>query len=134
MLTFSLPSKKESAKVGSKKILSFLKDFQIDKKLLFNIRLCCEEAIINAVKHGNQSKESLSVEVALKKEKDRIQISVKDQGPGFNFAAIPNPTSEDNLVKLSGRGIYLIRQLMDEVNYADGGSRITMIKNLEKKQ
>lgn len=100
----------------------------ISKDALFDIRLSLEEALINAVKHGNKMQKDKEVSFKIKVLPKSVEIEIKDQGKGFEHRNIPLPTDEKNLEKTSGRGIFLIKKLMDKVEFLDGGSRIKMVK------
>ena len=116
-----------------KDILSQLqKEFSLDEETMFNIKLALEESLTNAIKHGNKLNSALNVDVTVFSEASRLTIKVKDQGQGFNFQNVPDPTQKDRLLMASGRGVFLIRKLMDEVIYSDGGREISMVKNLSK--
>ena len=126
MLSFTVPSEIQGVKDASRKISEYLNDLNLDSTARFNLKLCCEEAIINAIKHGNADKPELLVSISVRKEPQYIEITVKDQGPGFDFRNIADPTQKENLLKLSGRGLYIIENLMDEVEFSDNGSCIRM--------
>lgn len=98
----------------------------------FDIKLALEEALVNAVKHGN--KQDDTKKVFIKAEvigNDRLEIEVKDQGKGFDYLNLFSPISEEKLESFSGRGIFLIQKHMDEVIFFDGGRGIKMIKCLK---
>lgn len=99
---------------------------------IFDVKLCFEEALVNAVKHGNKLKADLFVEVVIEVQNRCLTLKVIDQGQGYDYKSIPDPTKPDNLQKLSGRGMFLIKRLMDEVEFFDGGRGIKMIKFLSK--
>ncbi|MBN3041140.1 MAG: ATP-binding protein [Candidatus Omnitrophica bacterium] len=114
----------------TKDILSKLKPFCTDSDLLFDIKLALEEALINAVKYGNKSDKEKCVFVKIEATDQELVIEIKDQGQGFDFNNVASPTSQDNLEKLSGRGVFLIKNFMDKVEYFDKGSKIRMVKSL----
>ena len=95
---------------------------------LFSVRLSLEEALINAVRHGNLFDESKKVAVDYDINAERIEIRVTDEGKGFDCDKVPDPTADENLEKPSGRGVMLIRTFMDEVEYSDGGRCVRMVK------
>jgi len=97
----------------------------------FNIRLCLEEALVNAMKHGNKLNPDLPVEVTVEAEKDSVSFSVHDAGAGFDFQNLADPTIGDNLKKMTGRGVFLIKKLMDRVEFSDNGRTIIMVKFLK---
>lgn len=106
----------------------------LSEEEVFNIKLSLEEAIVNAIKHGNKLDPSLYVEVTAEADNGCLTISVVDQGKGFDFENVADPTHNNNITKLSGRGVFLIRKLMDEVLYFDCGRGIKMIKFLKTRE
>lgn len=129
---FKIPSDSGYIKKASVKILNPLKKFNLDKDTLFDIRLCLEEAIINAIKHGNKCRKGLSVEISYSISDERLEVTICDEGEGFDYNNIPDPRSQKNVLKQGGRGLFLIRNLMDEVRFNDKGSQIKMIKFLSE--
>ncbi|MFC1674839.1 ATP-binding protein [Candidatus Omnitrophota bacterium] len=109
-----------------------LEPFKINKDKLFDIKLCLSEALINAVKYGNKMDKNKPVLLKLAASVDSVKIEVKDQGSGFDWNSLPSPIDNHNLDKLTGRGVFLIKNLMDKVEFSDGGSRIRMVKYLKK--
>jgi serine/threonine-protein kinase RsbW len=96
--------------------------------------MAVHESMINAIWHGNKNDASKSVWLRFEIYKDRLEIRVRDQGNGFNVAEVPDPRSTENLLKVSGRGIFLIRTFMDEfhVKCLPGrGTEVTMVKRID---
>jgi serine/threonine-protein kinase RsbW len=96
---------------------------------IFAVKLALEEAVINAIKHGNELDDTKKVTVSFYIDEDRALISVADEGPGFKPDDVPDPTDDENLLATSGRGLALIRAYMDEVRFNDKGTEITMVKD-----
>ena len=113
-------------------IIIMLKGLQVDESDMFDIRLCLEEALINAIKYGNRFDKDLEVLIDFACVNDKINISVEDKGTGFDHNKVPDPTKEENLLMGSGRGVFLIKHLMDEVRFNKKGNRLTMVKHLKK--
>ncbi len=90
------------------------------------IRLAVNEAVTNAVVHGNKEDDSKSVHITAYSEKSGLIISVQDEGPGFDPQTLPDPLQEENLLKDSGRGIFLIKQYADEVEFSENATKLTM--------
>jgi len=109
-------------------IFQKLKSQGVKEDILFDVRLCLEEALVNAIKHGNKKDKKKLVYIAVKFINHIIEIIVKDQGKGFDYKNIPSPTKGKNIKKPSGRGIFLIKKLMDGVRFSNGGSTIKMVK------
>jgi serine/threonine-protein kinase RsbW len=97
------------------------------------IEMAVHESMINAIWHGNKNDSSKSVWLQFKILRDRLEIRIRDQGKGFNPNHIPNPLEKENLLNVSGRGIFLIRAFMDEFrveNVNGAGTEVTMVKRL----
>ena len=91
------------------------------------------EAVTNALLHGNNERPGTFVEVEFELIPEGIRITITDQGEGFDPAALPDPVSREHLMSSSGRGVYLMQQLMDEVTFefpAEGGTKLRMVKML----
>ncbi|MFA5068919.1 MAG: ATP-binding protein [Candidatus Omnitrophota bacterium] len=99
---------------------------------VFDIRLCLEEALINAIKYGNKFDKEKNVRVDFDYRDSRIFLSVEDSGNGFDIGSVPDPTLDENILKGGGRGVFLIRYLMDELKFNKRGNRITMVKSLKQ--
>ena len=125
-----MPSQLELVDGFVSSLLKRIPQLNEDKDTLFNIKLALHEAIINAVKHGNKMNPNLPVQVDIKKDEGQVVIQVKDQGDGFDYKNLPDPITPENLEKLNGRGLFLIQNAMDRVEYADGGRIIKMVKFL----
>ncbi len=117
----------------SQDVLSFLKPLSLEDSTLFDIRLCLEEALINAMKYGNALQKEVPVELDVEFSDDEIRMAIKDQGPGFDPKKLGNCTDERNLFRNRGRGVFLIHQLMDEVTYNEKGNCLMMVKSLKRK-
>lgn len=109
------------------KILSG-KKFLPDEKAVNCARLCIDEALVNAVKHGNKHDQQKRVQVTLYGAADAWAIRVEDEGRGFSPDDLPDYNSDDTLFMESGRGVLLMREFMDKVYYYDRGNRLLMIK------
>ena len=109
----------------------------VDEEKIFNIfdlRLCLEEALINAVKHGNKMDKNKSIFMKVVFKKNFLCFEIKDEGQGFDYDNIIIPTKKENLEMLSKRGVFLIKKFMDEVEFLDNGSRIKMVKYTDKRE
>jgi len=127
-----IPSDTKRIREASSEIEKFLRSVNADDSLIFDIRLSVEEAIKNAIIHGNKSNEKLPVLISYSLDDGRFRMEVEDQGKGFDPASVPDPTTEENLLKASGRGVFLIEKLMDEVKYNERGNKIFMVKSIRK--
>ena len=102
------------------------------KRLRLNFRVGLTEALTNAMLYGNEYDPAKRVRVEVTLESGRLEARVTDQGRGFDPSAIPDPTRPENLLKSGGRGLFLMRQLLDEVSYNDQGNQVTLVLRLEQ--
>jgi serine/threonine-protein kinase RsbW len=124
----------QSTEKQIRRLKPFLEDlrkwFDFDEERFTEIRLALNEAVTNAIIHGNKNDASKKVYISASRNEKGLIISVKDEGEGFNVNNIPDPTEKDNLLKPSGRGIFLIKQQADEVSFTQKAT-ITMQFYLE---
>jgi len=125
---FDVPSVIPEVHPASARFLGFLKDLSLNKSCEFDLRLCFEEALINAVKYGNKEQREKRISVELAYNNTEIFVAIEDQGEGFDPASVSDPTTKSHLEEFSGRGLYLIRHLMDKVQHNEKGNRIEMVK------
>lgn len=126
-----LPSRIEVVEEVATAIAGIIKSSEFEEEAGFGIDLAVREAVTNAVVHGNNADESKFIEVILKSSQDFIEIIVQDQGAGFDPKEVPDPTDEENIMKTDGRGIFFMRNFMDEVDWQihpKGGTRVRMLK------
>jgi serine/threonine-protein kinase RsbW len=115
-----------------KQILLKLRKNSFGEDDIFAVHLSLEEAFINAVKHGNKMNPDKKVQIDYSVNADKIEISVTDQGEGFNPGVVPDPRLGENLYKPEGRGMLLISSYMDVVQYNQRGNRVYMVRYKEK--
>jgi serine/threonine-protein kinase RsbW len=127
----SLPSRIETVAAAAAAVAEFVGRSGVSDEAAFGIDMAVREAVTNAVLHGNRQDENKTVELVLKSSPDAVEISVHDQGPGFNPEEVPDPTANENILKASGRGIFFMRTFMDEVDWLirpEGGTTVRMLK------
>lgn len=95
------------------------------------IRLSVNEAVTNAIIHGNKEDTSKKVHITAELQEGALKVSVKDEGSGFDPSSLPDPLQNKNLLKESGRGIFLIKQYADQTDFSDNGTKLTMQFNLK---
>lgn len=97
------------------------------------IMLTLSEAVNNAMMHGNQGnpEKEVFIQTSLDRDQQILQISVEDEGEGFNPEEIPDPLKDENLMNEGGRGIYLIKQYADDIQFSKSGSKVTITFHLE---
>jgi serine/threonine-protein kinase RsbW len=89
-----------------------------------NILIAVTEAVNNAILHGNKSQSSKQVKLKSAKNEDTFCFIIEDEGNGFDFNSLPDPTAPENIEKENGRGIFLMRNLSDDVEFENNGSRV----------
>ena len=127
---FQVGSDLDNVQKTSRKVMSFLKPMSLNPATSFDIRLCLEEALINAMKYGNVLRKNLPVTLEVEYLPREVRITVEDRGPGFDVKKVEDCTEEKNRFRASGRGVYLMHQLMDEVRYNNKGNKLTLVKSL----
>lgn len=103
---------------------------------LMKIGLAVRESMVNAVMHGNRYSSEKKVHFAVAASSAQFTVRIADEGTGFDFESLPDPLAPENLLRTSGRGIFLIRSFMDEFQMRrleSGGTEVTLVKNLVSK-
>ncbi len=125
-----IPNDTAEAREVQERIIGLMEQNAWPMRECFGVRLALEEAMVNAIKHGNRMEADKQVFIAFELTADEITVVIEDQGEGFKLADVPDPTEDENLENPGGRGIMLIRSFMNGVAYNDRGNRLTMIKKL----
>jgi serine/threonine-protein kinase RsbW len=102
-----------------------------DEDAAHYMSVAVRESVVNAMKHGNAGDETRRVLISFTMQPGALEVSVQDEGPGFDPAAVADPVAQENLLKPDGRGIFFMRSFMDEVRYSfpsKGGTVVTMVK------
>ena len=126
-----LPSHIEAVGDAATAVTDFVLSCGIGEDAAFGIVMAVREAVTNAMVHGNQEDETKSVEVIFNCLGNLLEIEVSDEGEGFDPTGVPDPTDPVNILKTSGRGIFLMRSFMDEVEWSarpEGGTTVRMVK------
>ena len=129
---YSISSRIEAIDEAVQKAIAFVSATGFSDDALFAIDMAVREAVANAVKHGNKLDETKQVEIALINDGDKLEITVRDFGKGFDVEEVPDPTNPENLLKASGRGILFMHNFVDQVEWrrhAEGGMIVKMTKN-----
>lgn len=130
-LQFEVPSSLEEIPQATKRVFDFFSGLDLNESDCFDVRLCFEEILINAMKHGNGYRRDVPVRVTLTRRGRAISIQVQDQGKGFDVTKVKDPTDCENIESYSGRGVYLVRHLMDDVDYGVNGSTVKITKQIK---
>lgn len=117
-----------SARDVEEEVLRITRDLGYSHECSFAIRLALEEAIVNAHKHGHRGDNSKRITISYDIDKQRAVVRVRDEGPGFDPAAVPDPTNPDRIALPCGRGIMLMRAYLDAVTFNDRGNEVQLVK------
>jgi serine/threonine-protein kinase RsbW len=128
MVRKTIPSVNAASQDIQRKILAAVEKSGFTPHSVFAIKLALEEAMINAIKHGNKLDPTKNVHIEAKVTPKVAQITIEDEGPGFKRSHVPDPTLEENREKCSGRGILLIESYMNSAQWSHNGRRLRMIK------
>lgn len=129
LLDLSMPANSEAIANVVDSISETLTQLNVPEQKRFEVALAVQEALANAIVHGCGNDPSKEIRCRVQADpRGQIVIIVTDPGPGFNQALLPDPKQHENLYSDHGRGVYLIRQLMDEVEFEGTGNEIRMWK------
>ena len=126
-VSLQIPSLPENIRIVESFIDNVKEKYDINDDIYGNILIAITEAVNNAILHGNQGNPKKNVELIMQLLDDSIRFVVKDEGEGFDYHHTPDPVMPENLDKIGGRGIFLIKHLTDEVHFRDNGREIEMI-------
>jgi len=123
-----IPSNLAEARRVQEEIAEALQSARYGERDIFHIRLALEEALVNAIKHGNQLDQTKQVTVWYSVSPERFDVRITDEGPGFDPSDVPDPTLPENIERFCGRGLLLIRNFMTAVEYQGKGNVVVMCK------
>jgi serine/threonine-protein kinase RsbW len=121
-----LPSDYQSLIDVEKIVGNVCDDFGVPEDAFGNVLIAVSEAVNNAIQHGNKNNPEAKVEIKVANQNDTFCIQVKDEGQGFSYEDLPDPTAPENLLKDSGRGVFLMKNLADEVEFLNTGSTVNL--------
>lgn len=104
----------------------------LDEDAMFNLGLALREAAVNAMKHGNKLRENVPIRIVFSRNGDKLEVAIADQGEGFDFQNNVDPRLPENLDKTSGRGIFLMRNFVDDVRFRSEPGKGTTVRLIKK--
>lgn len=125
-ISIEIPSLAENVRIIESFIDNAKEKYELDDDIYGNIMIAVTEAVNNAIRHGNKDNSSKNVLISLSLEDGMIKFKIQDEGEGFNFHQLPDPTSPENISKPGGRGIFLMKHLSDEVDFKDNGKVVEL--------
>jgi serine/threonine-protein kinase RsbW len=126
LYTLQLPSKPESITLLETLIEQIADKHQVSEDTFANMMTCLNEIAINAIVHGNKLDESKKVIVNAEVDAKRVVWTVTDEGEGFDYDHLPDPTAEENLENLTGRGVFIVKQLADQCVFNTKGNEVEL--------
>ena len=105
-------------------------EYSLESDMYGKVLIACIEAVNNSIVHGNKSNPQKFVAIEIKNFKEKLKILVKDEGEGFDYDHIPDPTAPENIENIHGRGVFLMNHLSDEVNFLDDGAGVELVFNI----
>jgi serine/threonine-protein kinase RsbW len=126
LYTLQLPSKEESITQLEELIENIADKYQVSEDTFANMMTCLNEALINAIKHGNKMDPEKKVIVNADVEPKRIVWTITDEGPGFDYNNLPDPTAAENIENLTGRGVFIIKHLADQCIFNAAGNEVEL--------
>ena len=121
-----IPSLSENIRMIESFIDNAREKFHLNEDIYGNIMIAVTEAVNNAIRHGNKSDSGKNVSLSLTLEEGLIKFRIQDEGTGFDFHNLPDPTAPENIEKPGGRGIFLMKHLADEVDFSKEGKVVEL--------
>lgn len=125
-ISIQIPSIIENIRMIESFIDNAKERFHLDEDLYGNIMIAVTEAVNNAIKHGNSGNSSKNVFLSLTLNDNLLKFVVTDEGTGFDYDKLPDPTAPENLEKPGGRGIFLMKHLADQVEFLEKGKTVEL--------
>ncbi|NHE59282.1 ATP-binding protein [Cyclobacterium plantarum] len=125
-IKISIPSIIENITIIESFIDNAKEKFQISDDIYGNIMISVTECVSNAIIHGNKEDKKKYVRLEVKFLEDQLKFIIEDEGSGYDYQHLNDPTSPENLQKSGGRGVFIMRHLCDEINFENEGSKITL--------
>lgn len=126
-LRIQIPSLTENLRIVESFIDNVKERFKLNDDIYGNIMVSVTESVNNAIHHGNKQDTTKNVTIKLELSDSQAAFMVSDEGPGFDFEHLPDPTSPENIDKLGGRGIFLMKHLADEIQFSDEGRQVKLV-------
>jgi serine/threonine-protein kinase RsbW len=126
-INIQIPSLMENIRIIESFIDNTKDIYNIDDDIYGNIMIAVTESVNNAIKHGNKEDKTKNVNLSLILKENQVRFVIEDQGPGFDYTHLNDPTLPENIDKPGGRGIFLMKHLSDEVHFTENGRRVELV-------
>jgi serine/threonine-protein kinase RsbW len=130
-INIQIPSLSDNIRIIESFIDNAKEKFQLNDDIYGNIMISVTESVNNAIKHGNENITSKNVSISLMLNESLLKFRIEDEGIGFDYHNLPDPTAPENIEKPGGRGIFLMKHLADEVVFSENGSVVELIFYIE---
>ena len=125
-IKIQIPSLSENIRIIESFIDNAKERFSLNDDIYGNIMISVTGSVTNAISHGNKGRSDKNVSITLTLNESQIKFRIEDEGTGFDYDSLPDPTAPENLEKPSGRGIFLMRHLADEVTFEEDGKIVEL--------
>lgn len=125
-IKLQIPSLPENVRIVESFIDNAKDKFHIDDDVYGNIMVAVTESVNNAIVHGNKCDKSKNVNISLEMGNDSLKFIIEDEGTGFDYQNLPDPTAPENLLNTGGRGIFLMQNLCDKVEFFNEGKKVEL--------
>jgi serine/threonine-protein kinase RsbW len=124
--TLRISSNTQSLRLVERLIEDVCQIYNVNEDCYGNMLIAVTEAVNNAIHHGNQDDPEKSVRIGFESDENKLTFSVTDEGPGFDYTNLPDPTDPANLDKVSGRGVFLMSSLSDSIRFEQNGRKVLL--------
>ena len=125
-IKIEIPSLLENIRMIESFIDNAKEEYNLDDGIYGNIMIAVTESVNNAIRHGNKLDPGKNVKLCLELNENQITFFIEDEGEGFDFSNLPDPTAPENIEKPGGRGIFLMKHLADEVTFKENGKQVEL--------
>lgn len=125
-IKIEIPSLTENIRIVESFIDNAKEKFHLNDDIYGNIMIAVTESVNNAIVHGNKKASDKNVTLLLKVDENALKFTIRDEGTGFDYTNLPDPTSPENLNKPGGRGIFLMKHLCDEIHFKEDGRAVEL--------
>lgn len=127
--SLEITSKIENISIVERMIDDICEEYGVGEDYYGNILIAMTEAVNNAISHGNRLDEEKKVKIRFSAEEEALKFVIEDEGPGFDYENLPDPTSPENIEKPNGRGVFLMKNLADEIEFDETGAVVELSFN-----
>lgn len=130
-MSLVIKSQIENLRLVEKFVDEISEELKLSDEIYGNVLIATLEAVNNAIIHGNQNKAEMDVLIDTSRDDNGLHMIIKDQGKGFDFNNVPDPTAPENIEKINGRGIFLMEKLSDKLEFEENGALVKLTFNAD---